>query len=316
MKTNRGLVEYAKAQVGRPYWYGTYGQTASQSLYNSKKAQYPKYYTASDFASQYGRRVHDCVGLIKGYIWSDGSDGTPKYNSSQDKNATGMYKASAVKGPISQLPQKAGMLVYKGTPSRMSHVGVYDGEGYVYEAKGHAYGVVKTAFNASDWQYYSQCPYTEDDSASSGQAQPEDNTNAGGNTQTSSGDEVIRDIQSAIDIRYGCSIAHDGIYGPKTKKALVTGFQTELNTQYNKGLTVDGIWGPKTKAACITVRKNARGNITYILQSALYCNGFNPGEIDGIFGDNTLSAVKSFQSAKGISVDGAAGKNTFEKLLG
>ena len=108
----------------------------------------------------------------------------------------------------------------------------------------------------------------------------------------------------------------DGIYGPNTKKALVAGLRTELNAQFGRGLTVDGIWGPKTKAACVTVRKNAEGNITYILQSALYCNGFNPGNIDGIFGDNTLSAVRSFQSAKGISVDGAAGKNTFEKLLG
>ena len=141
-------------------------------------------------------------------------------------------------------------------------------------------------------------------------APPEDNV------QTPSGDGVIRNIQSAMNDRYGCGIAVDGIYGPNTKKALVAGLQTELNAQFGRGLTVDGIWGPKTKAACVTVRKNAEGNITYILQSTLHCNGFNPGNIDGIFGDNTLSAVRSFQSAKGISVDGAAGKNTFEKLLG
>ena len=83
-KTNTGLLEYAKAQVGKPYWYGCYGQTASQSLYNSKKASYPKYYTASDFTSQYGKRVHDCSGLIKGYLWSDTSTSTPTYKASQD----------------------------------------------------------------------------------------------------------------------------------------------------------------------------------------------------------------------------------------
>ena len=143
----------------------------------------------------------------------------------------------------------------------------------------------------------------------------QDNT-ASGDAQTASGDGVIRNIQSAMNDRYGCGIAVDGIYGPKTKKALVTGLQTELNTQFGRGLTIDGIWGPKTKAACVTVRKNAEGNITYILQAALYCNGFNPGNIDGIFEDNTFSAVKRFQSAKGISVDGVAGKNTFEKLMG
>lgn len=40
-KTNTGLVAYAKAQVGNPYWYGTFGQTATKALLKSKMAQYP-----------------------------------------------------------------------------------------------------------------------------------------------------------------------------------------------------------------------------------------------------------------------------------
>ena len=32
MKTNSGLVAYAKEQVGLPYWWGTFGQTATSSL--------------------------------------------------------------------------------------------------------------------------------------------------------------------------------------------------------------------------------------------------------------------------------------------
>ncbi len=166
-KTNSGLVAYAKAQVGKPYWYGTYGQTATASLYAQKKAQYPSYYTANDFASQYGKRCHDCVGLIKGYLWSASATANPTYVGSQDKSASGMYTASSSKGKISTFPGKAGQLVYKGTSvSGIHHVGVYDGAGYVYEAKGHAYGVVKTAYKASDWQYWSQCPYCTDDSSS------------------------------------------------------------------------------------------------------------------------------------------------------
>ena len=165
-KTNSGLLAYAKAQVGLPYWYGTYGQTASESLYNSKKKQYPDYYTASDFPNQYGKRVHDCCGLIKGYLWSDGPTGTPKYNASQDKSASGMYSVATQKGEISSFPKKAGQLVFRGTsPSKITHVGVYDGNGYVYEAKGHAYGVVKTTFSTSQWQYWAQCLYTEDDTS-------------------------------------------------------------------------------------------------------------------------------------------------------
>ena len=159
-KTNAGLLEYSIQQVGLPYWYGTFGQISSKSLYEQKKKQYPNYYTATDFASQYGKRVHDCVGLIKGYIWTN--NGKLTYNASQDKSASGMYLASNVKGSINSFPKKLGQLVYKGSsPSGITHVGVYDGNGYVYEAKGHAYGVVKTKFDSS-WTYWSQCPYCED----------------------------------------------------------------------------------------------------------------------------------------------------------
>ena len=70
-KTNKGLVAYAKAQVGKPYWFGCFGQKSSLGLLASKRKQYPSYYTANDFNKQIGVKVHDCVGLIKGYLWCD-----------------------------------------------------------------------------------------------------------------------------------------------------------------------------------------------------------------------------------------------------
>ncbi len=163
-KTNKGLVEYAKAQIGLPYWYGTFGNIATKALHVNKRNQYPSYYKAKDFEKQYGKRVHDCVGLIKGYIWSDSATGTPRYNAAQDKSAAGMYAASKVKGMSATFPKKAGQLLYKGaTPAKITHVGIYGGDGYVYEAKGHASGVVKTKYEAEDWPYWSQCPYIEND---------------------------------------------------------------------------------------------------------------------------------------------------------
>ncbi|MBE6719187.1 MAG: hypothetical protein E7571_00845 [Ruminococcaceae bacterium] len=39
------------------------------------------------------------------------------------------------------------------------HVGVYIGGGYVIEAKGHAYGVVKTAFKGRGWKNWGKCPW-------------------------------------------------------------------------------------------------------------------------------------------------------------
>lgn len=191
-KTNTGLVAYAKAQVGFPYWYGTYGQTASESLYTSKKKQYPSYYTASDFSSQYGKRVHDCVGLIKEYLWSSSATTAPSYNSAQDVSASGMYAKASSKGKIAGFPKKTGQLVFKGTStSKITHVGVYGGDGYIYEAKGHQYGVVKTKYSASDWQYWAQCPYCTDDSASTSTSNT--STTAATTTTTSTATEKTAD---------------------------------------------------------------------------------------------------------------------------
>ncbi|MBQ7128541.1 MAG: SH3 domain-containing protein [Clostridia bacterium] len=158
-KTNLGLVEYAKAQLGKPYWYGTYGQKSGKSLYNQKKKQYPKFYTASDFKNQYGVKVHDCIGLIKGYIWSDSPcDGSPKYATGgcPDVNEEMLYSAAKVKGTVGSMPEIAGVCVLK-----QGHIGVYIGNGEVIEARGHAYGVVKTKFSERGWKKWCLCPYIE-----------------------------------------------------------------------------------------------------------------------------------------------------------
>ena len=125
---------------------------------------------------------------------------------------------------------------------------------------------------------------------------------------------IIAKIQSTLNTRYNLNIATDNIFGKETKKALVIGLQTELNSQYQKGLVVDGIFGSKTKNACVSVRKGAKGNITYILQAILYCKGYKIA-VDGIFGTNTENAIKSFQKASGLTVDGICGKNTFAELF-
>ena len=125
---------------------------------------------------------------------------------------------------------------------------------------------------------------------------------------------IIAKIQATLNTRYNLNIATDNIFGKETKKALVIGLQTELNNQYQKGLVVDGIFGSKTKNACVSVRKGAKGNITYILQAILYCKGYKIA-VDGIFGTNTENAIKSFQKASGLTVDGICGKNTFAELF-
>ena len=148
-KTNLGLIEYCKAQLGRPYWYGTFGQQATAYIlrYNSKR--FPQYYKDNDFESQIGMKVHDCIGLIKGYFWSkDADDMKPIYlKGFPDVSADVQYDRSKKKGnSIATLPEVPGVLVFmKG------HVGVYMGDGKVIEARGHKFGVVVTELGDRPW---------------------------------------------------------------------------------------------------------------------------------------------------------------------
>ncbi|AXI29434.1 hypothetical protein CIB87_10580 [Priestia megaterium] len=131
----------------------------------------------------------------------------------------------------------------------------------------------------------------------------------------SKADSGIKSIQVTLNSCYHVGLATDGLYGPSTKKALIKGLQTELNKQYKAKLAVDGVFGKGTAATCVTLSEGARGNITWILQAALYALGYDTKGVDGVFGSGTTKAVKSFQKNSGISADGIAGKSTFNKLL-
>ena len=155
--TNIQLVSYAQGQLGRPYWYGTFGQRATAALYDQKRKQYPSQYDKwekSSFTEQYGQRVHDCVGLIKGAVWSNGNpNATPKYNSAQDVSANGIIKRCTETGDIKTIPEVKGLIVWKD-----NHVGIYKGNGIVIEARGHMWGVVTTLVKERPWEKWGRLP--------------------------------------------------------------------------------------------------------------------------------------------------------------
>lgn len=155
-KTNTGLVEYCRAQIGRPYWWGGYGSRSTVDLLAWYRKTYPDQYSYTKtpkYETQLGVKVHDCVGLIKGYMWSKGpEDPNPKYNGNEFRDCTsdGLLNRSTIKGPISTIPEVPGLAVYMP-----GHVGVYIGGGKVIEAKGHAYGVVETNLVGRGWKNWS-----------------------------------------------------------------------------------------------------------------------------------------------------------------
>lgn len=75
---------------------------------------------------------------------------------------------------------------------------------------------------------------------------------------------------------------------------------------------------PKPAPAPIVVhdilKKGNRADSVRILQERLKAAGFDAGAADGIFGPKTDAAVRAFQRAKGLAVDGIVGANTWNAL--
>jgi peptidoglycan hydrolase-like protein with peptidoglycan-binding domain len=59
------------------------------------------------------------------------------------------------------------------------------------------------------------------------------------------------------------------------------------------------------------LKKGSKGDAVVQLQEALKALGFDPGQIDGIFGAKTEAAVKGFQQEVHITVDGICGEVTW-----
>lgn len=123
---------------------------------------------------------------------------------------------------------------------------------------------------------------------------------------------TIPAVQTWLNTYYRTGLVIDGIYGSKTKAALVKAWQTE-----DGSLTIDGSFGSKSKSAAAShnIKKGTSGIFVTIWQAYLVCRGYNPGGIDGIFGIGCHTATVAFQKANGLTADGIAGSNTWYRAL-
>lgn len=125
---------------------------------------------------------------------------------------------------------------------------------------------------------------------------------------------TCRTVQQWLNKTYGYKLSTDGVYGSQTRAAVIRGLQNVLNAKFKAGLTVDGVFGKATKAAIKPCTKGTRGAYPSILQAFLICLGYDTGGFDGDYGNRTESAVKTFQTVKGLKVTGTADAATFEAL--
>ena len=106
----------------------------------------------------------------------------------------------------------------------------------------------------------------------------------------------------------------DGVWGSGTSSAV-------KRYQSAKGLASDGVVGSAT-AKALGIKFPVSGSITYgkttanvaAVQARLKTLGYYKSKVDGAWGNNTLAAVLSYQSAAGLTVDGVVGAGTCNKL--
>jgi peptidoglycan hydrolase-like protein with peptidoglycan-binding domain len=124
----------------------------------------------------------------------------------------------------------------------------------------------------------------------------------------------VKDLQEALielDFKPG---AVDGKFGVFTESA-VKAFQNWAS------VSTDGIVGPETwekldnaDVSDPTLKSGSHRVAVRGLQRRLLALGYDAGEIDGRFGPKTEAAVKAFQEAKGLDVDGIVGPKTWDAL--
>jgi N-acetylmuramoyl-L-alanine amidase len=132
--------------------------------------------------------------------------------------------------------------------------------------------------------------------------------------------EAVRDIQDRL-VALGFSTDGDtvGNFGEATAAA-VAAFQEK------RGLWSDGIVGPDTWRAMVSAGYKLGSRILYHrvpmmrgddvaeLQRQLNSLGFDTGNVDGIFGPDTLAGQLEFQSNRGLAEDGLTGPEVVTEL--
>ena len=252
--TSQHFVEFCEKFVGRPYWYGTCVYNCTQDRYNSKSKQYPSHYTSSR-TTKYKQHIAakevcaDCIGMIKGYAWTNGGDTvfeaigtgkkiTSKYQSNNcpDKSANGMFSYAKSQGmewgTIDTIPEIPGIAVrYDG------HVGVYIGNGYVVEERGFNYGCQKTKLKDRKWLHWYKLPWIVYSEGNSISRELGDRLLK----KDMKGDDVA-ELQTLLTQLGYLNDKIDGDFGSKTNAA-VKAFQEA------QGLEADGEYGEKSHKA-------------------------------------------------------------------
>lgn len=131
-KTNIGLVKWAKKALDEEwgYMWGSWGQILTEDYAQKICNQYTSNLTHKWYWEKYmGKRVSDCYGLTKGYLWDN--KGTDKITPGTDVNTAGLFGKAKIKGTLASMPDIPGLQLWMP-----GHVAIYIGNGKFIECAG------------------------------------------------------------------------------------------------------------------------------------------------------------------------------------
>lgn len=127
-------------------------------------------------------------------------------------------------------------------------------------------------------------------------------------SQQGSRGQQVKAIQQRLIQKGYYKGSADGVWGPATTSAV-------KSFQKSKGITADGVAGLITMTALdFRYQSGDKGDMVKVLQRRLNDLGYTTGSADGVFGANTVKAVRNFQSQNGLTADGVVGFATAKKL--
>ena len=169
---------------------------------------------------------YDCSGLFMDYAI--------KHNLFKyDMRANDIYNAIPDKIKISKV--KRGDFLFHGTTANKTHIGYAIDSEWAIEARGTAYGVVKTKIKERGWQFAARPDFWSE------KKKPVLTRELYYTNPMMHGDDVGLLQIKLNGLDYNCGTA-DGYFGKKTEMAV-------KNFQSDQGLTVDGVVGKKTGEA-------------------------------------------------------------------
>jgi N-acetyl-anhydromuramyl-L-alanine amidase AmpD len=131
--------------------------------------------------------------------------------------------------------------------------------------------------------------------------------------------EAVIALCKEIDQAYGHEVSFHGHCEVSPKSCPVYPYKTVLGLDENGAMRFNPNPTPSIEAApppatdLPTLRVTSKGFAVRVLQQRLGAKGYDVG-VDGIFGQQTLAAVKAFQEANGLGIDGVVGPNTWDAL--